>query len=214
MWLKKLIKNVILRRLKLRLGKQALFANIKSCRITKTANIILSSGSSKGDVKIGEHVMLYGTIASASNGKVSLGKYCQLGTRSVIRSVESITVGDFTSISNEVIIQDNNSHPVNPFDRLITRQSKHGSFERAWINSDHKPISIGKNCWIGENSRICKGVTIGAGSVVAANSVVTKSVPENCIVAGNPAKVVKTDIDTTTKRIFLDNDYPQYVHSY
>lgn len=50
---------------------------------------------------------------------------------------------------------------------------------------------IGENCWIGANVRICKGVTIGDNSVVAACSVVTKDVPANCIVAGNPAKVVK-----------------------
>ena len=44
---------------------------------------------------------------------------------------------------------------------------------------------IGENCWIGANVRICKGVTIGDNSVVAACSVVTKDVPANCIVAGN-----------------------------
>ena len=64
-----------------------------------------------------------------------------------------------------------------------------------WKYSDNKPIIIGENCWIGSNVRICKGVTIGDNSVVAACSVVTKDVPANCIVAGNPAKVVKTDID-------------------
>ncbi|OGT51115.1 MAG: hypothetical protein A3E84_04705 [Gammaproteobacteria bacterium RIFCSPHIGHO2_12_FULL_42_13] len=41
---------------------------------------------------------------------------------------------------------------------------------------------------------ILKGVTIGNGSIVAANSVVTKSIPENCIAAGNPAKVIRTNI--------------------
>lgn len=58
--------------------------------------------------------------------------------------------------------------------------------------------------WIGEYVRICKGVTIGDGSVVAANAVVTKDVPPNSIVAGNPAKVVKTDIDKTIPRQFKD----------
>ncbi len=45
------------------------------------------------------------------------------------------------------------------------------------------------------NIRICKSVTIGENSIVAANSVVTKSIPSNCIAAGNPARVVKTEID-------------------
>ena len=66
---------------------------------------------------------------------------------------------------------------------------------RMWKHSVHAPIIIGENVWIGSHVRICKGVTIGDNSVVAANSVVTKDVPANCIVAGNPAKIVKTEID-------------------
>ena len=59
--------------------------------------------------------------------------------------------------------------------------------------------------WIGRNSIISKGVTIGENSIVAAGSVVTKDVPPNCIVGGNPAKVVKTDIDKEP-RLIPDND--------
>jgi maltose O-acetyltransferase len=54
-----------------------------------------------------------------------------------------------------------------------------------------KPILIEDDVWIGFNSAVLKGVTIGKGSIVAACSVVTKDVPEFVIVAGNPAKVVK-----------------------
>lgn len=62
---------------------------------------------------------------------------------------------------------------------------------------------IGKNVWIGEHARICKGVTIGDGSVIAANSVVTKDVPALSIAAGNPAKIVKENIDQVP-RFFAD----------
>ena len=75
------------------------------------------------------------------------------------------------------------------------RTTPHGSDARSMIHSVYAPVKIGKNVWIGQKSRICKGVEIGDNSIVAANSVVTKSVPANCIVAGNPAKIVKTDID-------------------
>ena len=58
-----------------------------------------------------------------------------------------------------------------------------------------KPVIIGDNVWIGYRAMILKGVTIGDNSVVAANSVVTKDVPSNSIVAGNPAKIIRTGIN-------------------
>ena len=64
-----------------------------------------------------------------------------------------------------------------------------------WKWSAIKPVIIKENVWIGENARICKGVTIGKNAIVAANSIVTKDVPDNSIAAGNPARIVKTDIN-------------------
>lgn len=57
------------------------------------------------------------------------------------------------------------------------------------------PIHIKENAWIGANAIVLKGLTIGKNSIVAAGSVVQRDVPDNCIVAGNPAKVVKQNID-------------------
>lgn len=90
-------------------------------------------------------------------------------------------------------------------------QTPHGSEERCWIYSDSKPIIIGENVWIGENVRICKGVSIGNNAVIGACSVVTKDVPENAIAAGNPAKIVKTDIDKNIPRVFSDDALKKYL---
>ena len=61
-----------------------------------------------------------------------------------------------------------------------------------------KPIHIGKNVWIGSNSTILSGVTIGDNAVIGAGSVVTKDVPDNCVVGGVPARKIK-DIEDDTK---------------
>jgi len=54
-----------------------------------------------------------------------------------------------------------------------------------------KPVKICENVWLGENAIILPGIEIGKNSVIGAGSVVTKNVPENCIVAGNPARIIK-----------------------
>ena len=54
------------------------------------------------------------------------------------------------------------------------------------------PIKVGNNCWFGANVSVMPGVTIGAGCVIAAGAVVTKNMPDNSLIAGVPAKVIKT----------------------
>lgn len=158
--------------------------------------IQLIEGSTKEDIVIRNNVMLLGcSLLSAHHGKIVIGNNTKVGNGSQILCVDSVTIGDYTAVAQYVKIVDNNNHPLNPEFRQYMRTTPHGSDARSMIHSDHKPVVIGKNCWIGEHSRIQKGVTIGDNSIIAACSVVTKDVPANCIAAGNPAKVVKTDID-------------------
>jgi acetyltransferase-like isoleucine patch superfamily enzyme len=89
-----------------------------------------------------------------------------------------ITFGDDVLIGPKTVIW-GRDHGTK-IDTLIRKQAKVDS-----------PIFIGSNVWIGANATILKGVSIGDGSIIAAGSVVVKNIPKNCIVAGNPAKLIK-----------------------
>lgn len=92
-----------------------------------------------------------------------------------------VTLGDGCQIGHNVVFATLN-HGMAPEDRGTTYPA---------------PIRLGKNVWVGSNATILQGVSIGDNSIVAAGAVVTHDVPENVIVAGVPAKIIKT-IDSTS----------------
>lgn len=95
-----------------------------------------------------------------------------------IRCHEKIEIGENVAISHDVTIMDSDAH------------------EGLWKGYEKtKPIKIGNHVWIGTRATILKGVTIGDNAIIAAGSVVTKDVPSNTVVAGVPAKVIKTNIN-------------------
>ena len=119
---------------------------------------------------------------SASCSKIIIGNNVGI-SGSTINATTTITIGDNTIIGSGCLITDTDSHPILAAERNLPDWSKY---------TKSKPIVIGKNVFIGARSIVLKGVTIGDGAVVGAGSVVTKDVPANTIVAGNPARVIKT----------------------
>ncbi|WP_273037994.1 acyltransferase [Schwartzia succinivorans] len=124
-------------------------------------------------------------------GKIIMGDYCYLGEGSRIWSENEIIIGNNVLIAHDVDIHDSNDHPIEPF-------ARHNHFKAVCsvgfleqYNLRAKPIHIGDNAWIGFGASIMKGVRIGRNSIVAAKSVVTHDVPDNVIVAGNPAQIVR-----------------------
>ncbi len=202
--MKKVLKRLISISNNLRFRNKAVFKGKVNMANLK-AKISLGKGSKKEDIIIGDNSVILGKLISVNGGKIFLKGKNQIGRNTTIGAVNSIFIGLGTGISNDVVIMDNNNHPVNPEDRKIMRDSSVGSELRSWKYSSHKKIIIGDYVWIGQYARINKGVTIGNNSIVAANSVVTKDIPANCIVAGNPAKVVKTNIQNEP-RLIPDNE--------
>lgn len=95
---------------------------------------------------------------------------------------KKITIEDDVKIGGGVCIYDTDFHSLNPDIRKSTEDLKHRK---------QKEVLIKENVFIGAHSIILKGVTIGKNSIVGAGSVVTKSIPDNQIWAGNPAKFIK-----------------------
>ena len=93
---------------------------------------------------------------------------------------KSITIGDYTQIGGNTKIIDNDFHPIEAEDRLKDDKEKIAA----------KPVVIGKNCFIGCNSIILKGTVLGDNCVVGAGAVVSGKFGDNCVIAGNPARVL------------------------
>lgn len=99
-----------------------------------------------------------------------------------------ISIGDNTAIGGNTKILDNDFHPVEPDARNRLMNDPLGG-ESELIPA--KPVMIGKNCFIGCNAIILKGTVLGDGCVVGAGAVVSGKFEDNCVIAGNPAKVIR-----------------------
>lgn len=153
-----------------------------------TSNAFVGKG---GKLTIGDNSEIHGIISVKPGAEVTIGHHTTTRGAS-IGAAEKITIGNYVIISNTVTIYDNNNHPTSEKKRQAMSESGFYSPLWDWTESAHAPVVIEDNVWIGQGAVILKGVTIGKGSIVAMNSVVTKSVPPHSIVAGNPARVVKT----------------------
>ena len=106
---------------------------------------------------------------------IHIGKRVFINMGCKFQNQGGIFIGDGALIGHNVVLATLN-HAMSPHD--------HGTMIPA-------PIHIGKNVWVGSNATILPGVTIGDGAIVAAGAVVTRDVPENTIVGGVPARIMR-----------------------
>lgn len=122
-------------------------------------------------------------VDQGSSTVLTIGQRCVLGRGLTILAHERIEIGDDTFAGNYVFIADQN-HGYEQLDTPIGRQW--------WRNA---PVKIGEGCWLGHGSIILPGSTIGRHVVVAAGAVVTGEVPDYCVVAGVPARIIRRHVE-------------------
>jgi acetyltransferase-like isoleucine patch superfamily enzyme len=137
------------------------------------------------EIYIGDHVTITGRLTIISGrfnqrpvltvkDRVSLGNNCVLSVN------QEITIEEDVMISNDCRIFDSDGHP-----RDAQLRIKHAPLSPR----DIRPVRICRYAWIGNGVQILKGVTIGEGAIIGANSVVISSIPEYCVAMGNPAEI-------------------------
>ncbi|WP_026882534.1 CatB-related O-acetyltransferase [Clostridium akagii] len=152
-----------------------------------------------------------------NNEIVKVGKmsYGGLNVTSWGADNEFLTIGNFVCIASNVRFLLGGNHNYNT---LLMFPFKNQILNRGEEAQTKGPIIVQDDVWIGFNSIILSGVTVGKGAVIAAGSVVTKSVPPYAIVGGNPAKVIKyrfeqqkikklleVDLNTINEKFICDN---------
>lgn len=124
--------------------------------------------------QIGEDFRMFTPFYADFGRNIHIGRNVFINSGCHFQDQGGIYIDDNALIGHDVVLATVN-HDLNPYDR----------------RNHYAPIRIGKRVWIGSNATILQGVTIGDGAVVAAGAVVTNDVPENTVVGGVPAKVIK-----------------------
>lgn len=143
------------------------------------------------ELSIGSHSIIEGAILfDKDEAKVSVGDRTFIGASTLV-CADNITIGDDVLISWGCTIVDHDSHSIDFHSRSKDVENWLTGFKN-WTNVKVGAVHIMDKVWLGFNVIVLKGVTIGEGAVVGAGSVVTKNVKPYTIVAGNPAREIRT----------------------
>lgn len=163
-------------------------------RLSLNARLVAPAGERR--VRIGANCAIRGVLRCDGPGRIAIGEEVHVGDGVIVSARSAIEIGDGVLIAHGVQLFDNDTHPMDPearaahfraFLKLGPKGSKPDDFEVA-----SAPIRIGRRAWLGFNSAVMKGVSVGEEAIVAAGAVVVADVPARSIVAGNPARLVRT----------------------
>jgi carbonic anhydrase/acetyltransferase-like protein (isoleucine patch superfamily) len=164
-----------------------------SAYVETTFSFLLFRSERADAVAIGRGAATYlGTMFDVGpDGRVSLGDYALVHGARIVCEAE-ITIEEYALISWNVVLMDSYRVPVDPDARReVVRRVPLVTPRRIAPALPGRPIRVGRASWIGLDSCVMPGVTIGEGAVVGARSVVFADVEPFTVVAGNPARLVK-----------------------
>ena len=142
----------------------------------------------RGDIVIGNDVCLSGKSSIAFSARyvplptLSIGNGSFLGHNCAVTVARQVQIGDHCLIAGAVRITDFDGHPL---DAAARRAGESAPVEAV------RPVIIGNDVWIGYGAVVLKGVHVGDRAVIGAGAVVTRNVPSDTVVAGNPARVIR-----------------------
>jgi acetyltransferase-like isoleucine patch superfamily enzyme len=166
-----------------RVGRDLRLQSLPFCRCYGTGRIEIGNGVTiLNSLRQNTAGIIHKTVLIAGTGALlRIGNDVGI-SGAILDARKSIIIGDRCMLGANCSVISSDYHPLYPL-------ARHNRLARAVQDA---PITLDNDVWIGANAIILKGVTIGAASVVGAGSVVTKSVPPGVVVAGNPARIVKT----------------------
>lgn len=163
-----------------------------SAKLLDRARIINIGGDSQL-IRVGASSIVEGELlVFPHGGKITIGDWCYVGAGARIWSDTAIEIGHRVMISHNVNVFDNLTHSLDATARHAQfRQIATAGHPRS-IDLGGRSVRIDDDAWIAAGAIVLRGVKIGRGAIVGAGAVVTRDVPAGAIVAGNPARVVRT----------------------
>lgn len=178
------IPIVLAKLLKIKMGKKNRFYGMPLLVKTSKAEMTIGDNFTLISGFLSNLVGLYqrSIVFARGKGKIYIGN--NVGMSGVtVYAFDSISIGNDTIIGANTKIFDSDFHPIDPQIRKIEPNNKE--------HTKTRPVEIGENVFIGCNCIVLKGSKIGNNCVVGAGSVVSGQFEDNCVIAGNPAKVIK-----------------------
>ncbi|HWB95746.1 MAG TPA: acyltransferase [Bryobacteraceae bacterium] len=161
----------------------------------------------QAEIHIGNNVKINGALSILSGRfvdrpKLTIQDRAIIGAGTVISVNREVVIEEDVMVATNCRIADNDGHP-----READLRAQHAPLR----DRDMRPVRICRNAWIGNGTQIMKGVTIGEGAIIGANSVVISSIPEYCMAMGNPAEIFLRNVGRPKKKAPAEAPAPEHL---